>query len=589
MESARSNGHVASEPSETEVETQLDRILACESVHLPERARNFLRFVVMETLAGRSHFLKAYTIADVVFGRKNFDAQSDPAVRIEAGRIRRELERYYLMAGPNEPVIITIPKGGYVPTFKRSIGFTGGEGKLDNPAGSDVPAPPEESVKSDNGALRPGVTQHWLGAGGLLAGAVLLLGTLVLLPSNPVEPSLSEGSGRPTVAVDLFDHPEGDKDLPKLSQGITDEIIAKLVKFNEIQVIEAQTGAEGTDQKLSRTRYVLQGTLRKEGNRIRSSVRLVRRSDGTVIWASNYDTDLSVQDVFEAETAVAEMIATAVAQPFGVLFQSSMKSPPGWEAYDCALSYYNYRRAITQPTLAVAQACLSALTRKFPQDATSLAFLAITHLDQVRFAYKFGTPPSAENLETASQLAERAAGIDPRNARALQAVMLTSFFRHDIDAALAAGAASYAINPNDTEVAGEYGLRLSMSGNWDTGCNLVSNAVSKDAGPKGYYEVGLALCAFMKGDLQAAELWSRMSDLDYNPMHRMVLMSILGASGKTAQARQELDWLNANAPTLMRNIRQEITTRLARQEDQEKILSGLRAGGAIIDEAAASK
>lgn len=45
----------------------------------------------------------------------------------------------------------------------------------------------------------------------------------------------------------------------------------------------------------------------------------------------------------------------------------------------------------------------------------------------------------------------------------------------------------------------------------------------------------MALCAFMRGDLQAAELWSRMSDLEYNPMHRLVLMSILGAQGKTVK------------------------------------------------------
>jgi len=56
------------------------------------------------------------------------------------------------------------------------------------------------------------------------------------------------------------------------------------------------------------------------------------------------------------------------------------------------------------------------------------------------------------------------------------------------------------------EVSSGYGLRLSMSGKWDTECGLVSKAASNNAGPQGYYEVGMALCAFMRDDLQAVEL-----------------------------------------------------------------------------------
>lgn len=53
-----------------------------------------------------------------MFGRNaSFDAQSDPVVRIEAGRIRRALERYYLVCGSRDPIRVTIPKGSYSPQF----------------------------------------------------------------------------------------------------------------------------------------------------------------------------------------------------------------------------------------------------------------------------------------------------------------------------------------------------------------------------------------------------------------------------------------------------------------------------------------
>ena len=80
----------------------------------------FCAIVVEQTLAGHADRLKGYTIATAVFERDaSFDAQADPVVRTEAGRLRRALERYYLVAGQADPVLIEVPKGGYVPIFTR--------------------------------------------------------------------------------------------------------------------------------------------------------------------------------------------------------------------------------------------------------------------------------------------------------------------------------------------------------------------------------------------------------------------------------------------------------------------------------------
>ncbi|MDQ0559054.1 TolB-like protein [Rhizobium mesoamericanum] len=583
MASARSSDRAVAVPSAEEVQNQLERILASESVRLPERARSFLRYVVTETLAGRSHYLKAYTIAQVVFGRKDFDAQSDPAVRIEAGRIRRELERYYLMANPGEPVVITIPKGGYVPIFEASSDCRGDSADEATAAPSAVP--PESSVGPAT-PLRvvpnPG-SPPWLIAAAITAVAIAT-GAIFFGLKSPSK-AVAVINSRPTIAVNRFADIADESKSLGISNGVTDEVISKLVKFKEILVVDASDHEQDSAQGFQNARYVLQGSVRQNSDLIRTTARLVRRSDGAVIWANHYDSDLRIQSVFEVETGLAEEIATAVAQPFGVVFQADIApdTKGGWDAYDCSLSYYSYRRSMTAEALATAQQCLRAVTEKFPGDATSLAFLSLTYLDQVRFPYKLGTKPSPKTLETASELAKKSAAIEPQNPRVLQALMLTNFFRNDVNAALEAGAAAYQLNPNDAEVAGEYGLRLSMAGKWDTGCDLISKAISKNAGPPGYYEVGMALCAFMRGDLQAAELWSRMSDLNYNPMHRMVLASILGASGKIDQAKRELEWLDAKAPALMPMVKREISTRLARPEDQERVLAGLRAAGAAVD------
>jgi hypothetical protein len=108
-------------PSPDAVFAALQRILADDGLRLSERNRRFLSFVVSEFLAGRGDRIKAYSIGVDVFGRpESFDPGSDPIVRIEATRIRAALSSYYDNAGAGESVRISLPPGGYAPTFEWS-------------------------------------------------------------------------------------------------------------------------------------------------------------------------------------------------------------------------------------------------------------------------------------------------------------------------------------------------------------------------------------------------------------------------------------------------------------------------------------
>jgi len=102
------------------IQDQIQKILACPEFTATEQQRNFLTYVVNETLVGRADSIKGYTVATQVFGRaENFDASLDPIVSIQANKLRRALERYYLLDGKFDPIVIDIPKGTYVPTFCR--------------------------------------------------------------------------------------------------------------------------------------------------------------------------------------------------------------------------------------------------------------------------------------------------------------------------------------------------------------------------------------------------------------------------------------------------------------------------------------
>ncbi len=110
-------GHVTGDkPTTEQILMQLERMIASPDFVASERNRRFLRHVVELSLRGEAP--KAYEIGTIIFGRPAaFNATLDPIVRIEAGKLRRDIETYYLKSGRRDDVVIAMPRGGYRATF----------------------------------------------------------------------------------------------------------------------------------------------------------------------------------------------------------------------------------------------------------------------------------------------------------------------------------------------------------------------------------------------------------------------------------------------------------------------------------------
>lgn len=103
---------------ESAVRDHCDQLLCSPHFDASERSRQFLQFVIAEALAGRGDSLNQTSIAMAVFGRDStFDAVMDPIVRVQAGRLRRSLERFYLLTGSTNSFRIELAKGKYAPSF----------------------------------------------------------------------------------------------------------------------------------------------------------------------------------------------------------------------------------------------------------------------------------------------------------------------------------------------------------------------------------------------------------------------------------------------------------------------------------------
>ncbi len=261
-----------------DVREELERLLGSPGFDASARNRRFLEYIVEETLAGRADRLKGTSIAIDVFGRDaTIDPQHDPVVRIEAAKLRRRLERYYLTAGREDPVRIDIPKGGYVPTFERR------EPALPDPAA--VAPAGERAAAAAATRARGNLRSRWPWlATGLLAGS--LLGALGWFGADLAPRSWSGSRGDavadlphgPKIAVLPFLNLSGDPGQAYFAEGVTDQLVTDLARFKALFVLSIGSTAKYQERPVDPQRlkrelgvdYLLDGSVRRETDRLNS-------------------------------------------------------------------------------------------------------------------------------------------------------------------------------------------------------------------------------------------------------------------------------------------------------------------------------
>ncbi|WP_353646543.1 hypothetical protein [Mesorhizobium sp. WSM2239] len=553
---------------------QLHRILNSAEFEATDREHRFLSHVVEETLSGRGGRIKAYSIAVEVFGRDaSFDPQSDPIVRIEAGHLRRSLERYYFTAGQSDPVLITIPKGGYVPAFSLRS----------QPPVADLPETPVASVAAAISA--------WPKAAGLWIGLLVVVVAAMAVAVGAwwwSPPQTSPGMPEiPRVLVEKFDDLTGTQASAAITSGLAQEVAGQLSKFRDIVVLQSVETAPG--KETLPPRFVLSGSVNLEPHAFRLQVSFRNRADGSILWANSYNGQTKVSGILEAQADIARNVATSLAQSYGVISQAdaslNVSNPPDdWAAYSCTLSYYAYRVSLDPKARAAVRTCLEKAVERFPTYATAWALLAQITIDEVRFKFPADPATSPEAIGRALALARHAVQLDPRSISALHAEMSALFFSKEFDAGRRVGEKAMAINPNDTELMGGFGMRLALSGSWDDGCPLVEEARDRNPGPFAYYESTLALCSYFSGDYAKAAMWIKKTTAPKNPLYHAIAAAIFGEGGYEIDAERERAWLEENEPALVKNMRLEVSTRFARSEDAEFFIGSLKKAGLDVEE-----
>jgi adenylate cyclase len=496
-----------------------------------------------------------------VFGRPpDFDAQSDPLVRVEAGRLRRRLTEYYADEGRNDPVRLELPRGSY--SVASSY----------HPPPAEVllgPMPP--SATPDSAAARN--RRRWRRTRSLLIAAVLLGGLGVvalqqlelsrLATGGSPPPTRVRALGKPPIVVLPFDALGGDAAVVGALAATIREELLLLLDDPELFVVATQTsGSEAAGTALPVDGYVLSASARATGDAIRVTARLVEPDTGRQIWSDAYDEPLTALDEHGEQRAFARRIAT-VAEPYGPIFTSeiarlrALPAAAELSVADCVLKYYEFRRVLDRVRHAEALACVETATEREPGSAEGWAVLSLLEAEQAPHGYQKG---AAAPLDEAREAARRAMDIDGNNLHANLALIATQYFggedfRPVAERILQAW-------PDNGEAQAWIGFMFVLSGDTARGRALVERAIaSTQRAPSGYHAT-LAIAALAQGELEEALASALRIDSPDWPVGHVIVAAAAALAGRAdlaarARARAiELDpRLSTGATDVLRRWR----------------------------------
>ncbi len=421
-------------PSAEEVREQLVRLLDSPEFVTSRRICDFLRFVTERALAGESKSIKQYTIGVEVYRRgPSFDPKSDPLVRIEAGRLRRALDRFYAGTGRSDPILIQIPRGTYAPRFIRKETAAAG------------PKSPTES-----------------------AGTIL-----------------SEAIKRPVVAVFPLIN-LGDERYSHLVNGIGEELTSEMSRYASLRVVafcstaRSATLSDDTRENASSlgADYALTGTLRKSGERIRISVNLVDVRSGEQLWTERFSEDFIPSKLFEIEDRIVHQVLARVADTYGIISRTLSLRAEGRRvsepsAYEAILRGYHYQLTMSPAAFRESLLALEHASKVEPNSAVVWSLLSQSYLD----AHIFGYEVIPEALERGIRLAGHAVSLDANCQFAQHAKAYASLMERDRSAIIAASERIVAINPNAAYMLGSAGFWLCLAGEYARGMDLFRRSI----------------------------------------------------------------------------------------------------------------
>jgi len=285
-----------------------------------------------------------------------------------------------------------------------------------------------------------------------------------------------------SIAVLAFENMSGDPEQTYFSDGITEDIITELSHFKDISVTARNSSFAFRDQSVDiievgrklNVHYVLEGSIRKSGHRVRVTAQLIDATAGTHVWADRYDRDL--EDVFAVQDEVVRVIATTL---IGKLRhadheRAKRKAPSSLAAYDCVVlglnHFYKWTPSENRKALELFQQAISV----DPEYACAYAWLAQAYF---REGLNIWSASFEDSFSLFYDNAVKAVALDDNDSLTHTAMGLAYLFGNEHGLARSHFDRALTLNPSNTDAMVHYARWEALTGNPDKGIERLNEAL----------------------------------------------------------------------------------------------------------------
>jgi TolB-like protein/cytochrome c-type biogenesis protein CcmH/NrfG len=373
---------------------------------------------------------------------------------------------------------------------------------------------------------------------------------------------------RPAIAVLPFLNMSGDPQQEYFSDGISEDIITALSKLRWFLVIARNSSFiyKGKAVPLKQiadelgVRYVVEGSVRKDGDRVRITAQLIDGVTGSHLWAERYDRNLA--DVFAVQDEITEAIVAAIEPQLYAAenFRAQRKPPDSLDAWELLMRALSHYWRVTSADNKIAQDLLEKAIAIDPNYGQALSLLAASHLH--------GAHAGWEDMAEAAQIAERSARAaiqsDSEDPWAHHALGYVYLLARRFDDSLAEYELALRLNPNFALAQAYYGLSLSYNGRWQEANEAVRRAIRlspRDPYSSAYYGIAAYIQFVGRNYEEAIKLAQESIRQPGNFVGgRRVLLAAAAMAGqmdvaqkalqelRRAQSNMSLAWIAANVP-----------------------------------------
>jgi TolB-like protein len=392
---------------------------------------------------------------------------------------------------------------------------------------------------------------------------------------------------RPSLAVLPFVNMSKDIDQEYFADGITDDVITGLAKCRYFFVISRNSTFAYKDRRMEMpriaaelgARYVLEGSVRRAGGRVRVTAQLIDAGVDKHIWAERFDRDL--KDLFEIQDEITNEIVQTIAPEYmsaekSRVAEKSVRNLDAWDHYVRAYWHFN-RFTKTDMETAVVE-CEKAIELE-PDSSTHLGLLSFVHTMCAFYGF---CESWGETMGLARQYAEKSVQLNKRDPLAQRALGSIEMYERKTDQAIERFRRAIALDPHEAENYALLGYAYALTGKYEKALEHVEHAIvmsPRDAYIVTWYNA-LAASAVAVGRFAEGELWSRKA-IQENPEfpggHRS-LAAALGHLGKLEEAGSEVIKLKALQPKASLSQLQEALP-FTTSELLQRYLDGLSKAG----------